>query len=441
MWNIGVRISAEKRNCLLKYLVMKISSAPPDNPKLQGPFAQNEFSFPQHSLHKAFRECLTSFAFDLIGLLAGFIFAYFLGVFMLAPWIIAIYPAILTAKGVIAGLLAGKLGTALHIGTIYPKFTGNTRTFYKIFDVIIVVNLITSLFMSTIAIIFGILFWGIEINNIIEIILNVITTMALGLTISLLTAYISFFSFRFGWDPDVVVYPIMSSVADSVITIYYALTVSTFFLLGNAGKITVIIISVLYLVIAAFTMLRNIRDEEFTRNIKETLLTLLIVAFIVNITGTFLERISAIIEERREVYTVYPSLIDMIGDVGSVVGATATTKLALGLINPSFKDLKRLKEHISASWLSSLIIFTAISVVSLTLNGLLSPPHFTWLTSVLLIVNAIAVPLILLISYLVSILTFKKGFDPDNFVIPIESSLADSVATLSLLLAILLILR
>ncbi|MEM2369714.1 MAG: magnesium transporter [Candidatus Bathyarchaeia archaeon] len=360
---------------------------------------------------------------------------------MLAPWIIAIYPAILTAKGVIAGLLAGKLGTALHIGTIYPKFTGNTRTFYKIFDVIIVVNLITSLFMSTIAIIFGILFWGIEINNIIEIILNVITTMALGLTISLLTAYISFFSFRFGWDPDVVVYPIMSSVADSVITIYYALTVSTFFLLGNAGKITVIIISVLYLVIAAFTMLRNIRDEEFTRNIKETLLTLLIVAFIVNITGTFLERISAIIEERREVYTVYPSLIDMIGDVGSVVGATATTKLALGLINPSFKDLKRLKEHISASWLSSLIIFTAISVVSLTLNGLLSPPHFTWLTSVLLIVNAIAVPLILLISYLVSILTFKKGFDPDNFVIPIESSLADSVATLSLLLAILLILR
>lgn len=440
MWNIGERASTEKRNYSLQYLAMRIS-APPDKLKLLEPSAQNEASSPQYSFHKAFRECLTSFTFDLIGLLAGFIFVCFLGVFVLAPWIIAVYPAILTAKGVIAGLLAGKLGTALHIGTIYPRFTGNTRTFYRLFDVIMVVNLITSLFMSSIAIVFGIFFWGVKANNIIEIMLNVITTMALGLTISLLTACISFFSFKFGWDPDVVVYPVMSSVADSIITIYYALTVSIFFLLGNMGKIVVSTISVLYLVISAFTVLRNIRDKEFLRNIKETLLTLLIVAFIVNITGTSLKRISAIIEERREVYTVYPSLIDMIGDVGSVVGATATTRLALGLINPSLKDLKRLREHISASWLSSLIIFTIVSVVSLTLNGLLNPPRFIWFTSVLLIVDAIAVPLILFISYMVSILTFKKGFDPDNFVIPIESSLADSVATLSLLLALLLILR
>jgi cation transporter-like permease len=39
---------------------------------------------------------------------------------------------------------------------------------------------------------------------------------------------------------------------------------------------------------------------------------------------------------------------------------------------------------------------------------------------------------------MVAILTFKKGLDPDNFVIPIESSIADSVTTVALLAAIFL---
>lgn len=429
----------KKVNCLSQHSTTKHASTSQNVPNPLRNSTWNEAGSHQYSLRKAFKECLISFTFDLIGLLAGFTFAHFLDIFMLVPWIIAIYPAILTAKGVIAGLLAGRLGTALHIGTIYPKFTGNTRAFYRLFDVIIVVNLIISLFMSLIAVLFGIFVWGVEVGNILEIMLNLIATMALGLTISLLTAYISFLSFKFGWDPDVVVYPIMSSTADSIITVYYALTITMFFLMGSIGRAAVIAISTLYLVISVFISMRNIHDAEFVKSIKEILLTLLIIAFIVNIAGTFLKRISAVIEERREVYIIYPPLIDMVGDVGSVIGATATTKLALGLINPSFKDLKKLKEHISASWLSSLIIFTAISVISLGLNGVLELSSLSWLISVLFIVDVIAVPLIFLISYLVSILTFKRGFDPDNFVIPIESSLADSIATLSLFFALLLI--
>jgi len=36
----------------------------------------------------------------------------------------------------------------------------------------------------------------------------------------------------------------------------------------------------------------------------------------------------------------------------------------------------------------------------------------------------------------VAILTYRRGWDSDNFVIPIESSLADSITTISLLLAL-----
>jgi mgtE-like transporter len=165
----------------------------------------------------------------------------------------------------------------------------------------------------------------------------------------------------------------------------------------------------------------------------------MLVAFIVNITGTALNKVSILVENRREIYTVYPALIDTVGDVGSVVGSTATTKLALGLLKPSFSAMRTHAVQIFGAWGASVIIFTLFSILSLLINGMLSFHMFLVFTSILLIANVIAVTLIVFISYAVSILTFVKGLDPDNFVIPIESSLADSITTIALLVALFLV--
>ncbi|MEM3956489.1 MAG: hypothetical protein QW424_07080, partial [Candidatus Bathyarchaeia archaeon] len=184
MKSIGVETSAGRRLLPSPHVVARAFSILLNKSNSPENLTQNGSNPSNNSFPKVFRECLTSFSFDFIGLLAGFIFAFFLDIFMLSSWIIAIYPAILTAKGVIAGNLAGRLGTSLHVGTIYPRFTGNTKAFYNLFDTIVVVSLIVSLSMSSIAMVFGLLFWEIGIGNFIEIILNVTATMALGLTIS-----------------------------------------------------------------------------------------------------------------------------------------------------------------------------------------------------------------------------------------------------------------
>jgi mgtE-like transporter len=85
------------------------------------------------------------------------------------------------------------------------------------------------------------------------------------------------------------------------------------------------------------------------------------------------------------------------------------------------------------------MVFGILAILSLAINGVFSLPSFLSLISVLLIANVIAVTAIVLLSYSISILTFKKGLDPDNFVIPIESSFADSITTIALLVALLLI--
>jgi len=180
-------------------------------------------------------------------------------------------------------------------------------------------------------------------------------------------------------------------------------------------------------------------EVNFIKTIKESMTTMLIVAFVVNVTGTVLKQISYFVAERKEVFTVYPALIDTIGDIGSVVGSTATTKLALGLLTPSLASMRNHAKNIFSAWSASLMVFVILAILSLAINGVFSLPSFLSLISVLLIANVIAVTAIVLLSYSISILTFKKGLDPDNFVIPIESSFADSITTIALLVALLLI--
>jgi mgtE-like transporter len=390
------------------------------------------------SFMRLLKETSLAYVFDIGGLLAGFMVASQLGIFLLSPWAIAVYPAIVSAKGVIGGLLSGRLSTALHLGTIHPTFFKNTKSFYKLFEALVVITLATSVAMSSIAIVFGNLFWGITFADFPAILSVVMATMALGLLLSLITIKVSFVSFKRGLDPDIVVYPIMSTVADIFITLFYMAVISLFFSV-YLGSWIIAAIALSFSFLALYILPKNMHDVDFIKTVKESMTTMLLVAFIVNITGTVLKQISYFVADRKEVFTVYPALIDTIGDVGSVVGSTATTKLALGLLTPSLASMRSHAKNIFSAWSASLMVFVILAVLSLAINDVFSLPSFLSLISVLLITNVIAVTAIVLLSYSISILTFKKGLDPDNFVIPIESSFADSVTSIALLVALLLI--
>jgi len=387
---------------------------------------------------RTLRETLIAYSFDFGGLLAGFVLATQLNVFQLSQWAIAIYPAIVSAKGVIGGLLSGRLSTALHIGTVYPRFFGNTKSFYTLYAALTVITLATSVAMSLVSLVFGLLFWGITIADFFAILRVVIATMALGLFLTLVTVKVAFVTFQRGLDPDVVVYPIMSTTADIFITLCYVLVLNLTYLI-DFGQHVISLIVLLHGVIILYILPRNIRDREFLKTIRESLFTMILVAFIVNVTGTVLKRISIVIEERREIYTVYPALIDMVGDVGSVVGSTATTRLALGLLRPSLSAMRNHAMQIISAWTASVIMFALLAVSSLLINNIFTPYGLVGLASVLLVTNLIAVAATVLVSFIVAIITFQRGLDPDNFVIPIESSLADSMTSIALLVGLILV--
>ena len=294
--------------------------------------------------------------------------------------------------------------------------------------------------MSSISLIFGFFFWGATFADFPNIVAVVLATMALGLTLTVVTIKLAFVTFKRGLDPDILVYPIMSTVADVFITLCYVLILTVYTLFSFGGKFVIVTLIAVDILVVLYFAFKDFGAQEFRRSLKESLLTMLFVSVIVNVTGTVLKGIGDVVKTRgREIYTVYPALIDIIGDVGSVVGSTATTKLALGLLRPSLSSIRNHAKTIFSAWFASIVMFVVLSLLSPVLNGTFSLSTVSNLIFTLLIANIIAVVGIVLLSYGVSILTLQKGLDPDNFVIPIESSFADSLMSLALLIALVLV--
>lgn len=395
------------------------------------------------SISKSFwamlKETSLTFSFGLGGLFAGVMLASQLGIFGISPWAITLYPIVISAKGVGSGLLSGRLSTGLHLGTIHTRFFGNTKSFYKLLEALLVLTLATSVTICAISMVFGTLFWGITFADLPSILSVVVATMSLGLLLSFLTIKVSFVSFERGLDPDVVVYPVMSTVADVFITLCYIAVLNLFFI-GTVGQWVIGLACLIPVFLVFYILSKNLHEAEFVKTIKESIVTMFLVSLLVNVTGTVLLGISKFVSERIEIYTIYTALIGMIGNVGSVVGSTATTKLALGLLAPSFSSMRNHAKNIFSAWAASAIMFVILAVISLLINSSFAFSSFSSLISIVLVANVLAVATIVILTYSISILTFKRGLDPDNFVIPVESSLADSVTSIALFVSLLLIL-
>lgn len=339
-------------------------------------------------------------------------------------------------RGVIGGLFSGRLSTGLHIGTIRVGFTKNTRNFYTLWRATIVLTLESSLMLGAVASLFGVFFWGINSIDSVEILGVVISTMALSLVlISPITVVVSALSFRRGLDPDVTVYPIISTVADVIVTACYIIMLKVFFMQGYPGSYLIWSFNLAFLCLALYVLSKDAGKEGFAKTLKESFLTIALVAFIVNITGSFLTRITKVVEGRPEIYLIYPALIDTIGSVGSIVGSTASTKLVLGTLKSSFSSIKQHMYEIVGAWAASSVMFMLYSIISCVMQEM-SISKFVRLTALLFTTNILAVLSMVVVAYAVGILTYRKGWDPDNFVIPIESSLADTLTTVALLLTL-----
>ena len=379
-------------------------------------------------------QALFSMLFNFGGLLAGSVIAFNLGIFDVLPWALIIYPGILSIRGAIGGLYSGRLSTALHLGTIKPRLRGNTSEAYTLFTTVNALTLVSAIFMGSIGSIVCVVVTGTPMTTFPLILSVIICSMGLSiLVISPMTFWISTVAYRRGLDPDILLYPIVSTVADIVITLLYIGVLQALISLGELSWPLLCTANLVFVLAVLWTLRKIYRDEQLVSTFKEFMITLLFVSVIVNVTGTALGGIIDTIGKRPEVFMIYPALIDTVGDVGSVIGSTATTKMALGTMGTKYSAITEHSLEIFSAWAASMFMFVLYALSSSLVYGV---GGFLRLLSEALTTHILVVPLIVLISFGTAIVTRKRGLDPDNFIIPLETSFSDGLTTIGLLVAL-----
>lgn len=334
-----------------------------------------------------------------------------------------LYPIMMTLRGNICGIFSARLSTGLNLGIIRPSFRKNTPLFMILFSAINSVSFLLSFFSGLMVFFAQMITEGFKPWLLIVILLTALGVQIISISISIpIACTMGFVSFKRNIDPDVVFYPIMSTVTDIVESFTYIIVI--IMVKSLLGVITLSFLCILYFLVILFFVKRYGKEEEFIKSISQAFASLLISLSFGWLSGLALSNVRFKLEKYPSIIIIYPAIIDTLGDFGASLGSIFTTRLFEGSINPRLSlSLLEFYETIQM-WLSALIYFVVYASIA-SANG------FQGVHAIILCFIASS-PIILFICRLSAVEVFKRNLDPDNFVIPFETTLSDFLGTVLL---------
>ena len=177
--------------------------------------------------------------------------------------------------------------------------------------------------------------------------------------------------------------------------------------------------------------------------IKESIKILLLASFISSLGGLALEQVRSLFLSILPLLILLPSLNNMIGNYGTIISSRFSTMLYEGEIKRKWwknLDLKKLFVQIGVMTIIGAVLSSAIAI-GITY---FSPGGISFATAlkvflIVVIDMLVLTNILFFVAIFAGIYIYKKKEDPNNFLIPITTSVADfaNMAVLALLIILL----
>jgi len=178
--------------------------------------------------------------------------------------------------------------------------------------------------------------------------------------------------------------------------------------------------------------------DYFKKILKESIIVVLISSIMGLFSGTLLSNSERVLSSFPIILLVLPSLNSLIGDISTVLVSRLTSHLYIGTLSPRIQPSDRLKQDFYG-----LLITILLSLVALiSLGYILGSVTGIEIVNPLLIISILSSTILILFGlmfvllFMGSILIFRKGKDPNNFLIPMVTSLADFLTPLIIIIFI-----
>lgn len=357
------------------------------------------------------------------------------------PGLLVIIPGAIGMRGNIFGSFASRLSTNLHIGIISPKFEFSEQVNYNIFSSF-VLTLVLSLFLAIIAKVLCLLLRQPSMDLIDFILISVIAGVISNLIMLPITMLVSFKSFEHGWDPDNITSPIIAAFGD--LFTLPAIIASVFILQAiNFNYIfkDIVLVVILVAVIVSFIYCYRLSYETNTI-LKQSTPVLLLCSFLGGAAGGILNSAVETLLTNPSLLTLLPLFSGECGSLISILGARLSSGLHSGLIEPFNKPEGEAIHNFIISFILAIIVFPMIGLLAEGSSYALGVVGvgFDKILEISTLAGVILVAIMVIIVYYVSITSYNNNLDPDNIVIPISTSITDSISSLILISVSLLLL-
>ncbi|MHA1243852.1 MAG: magnesium transporter [Candidatus Heimdallarchaeota archaeon] len=397
-----------------------------------------------------FLQAMIALAFESGGIVSGTI-AKFLLETEHVKWIFLIYGPLLAARGDIA-ILAGKLGTGLHMGSVKPSFRDNTETYRSLIASTVTIAILDGILVGVVTYSMNLILYpaGIRVlNPLLFFVIPIIVMGVVSIISAAITSAVSFFTFKKGLNPDVYVVPIMSAINNILITVIFAvvlLILKPWGALTTVGEASVYAVATpsdllgtyialipVALIISGliYIIIKNFREGEYQKMMKEAVIAVILSVVLGSITGIILSQGEEALLAYPQLLIVFPALIGTLADQVAITSNVFITDFSAGFIKPEIKSAKEPK--IWASFLgvgaAGIVITILLGLIgtAISWNSLGTLWHIPLVLIVTVLANVIGFVFVGTLIFLLAIFAFKKELDPDNFAIPLAACLADLV--------------
>ncbi len=369
------------------------------------------------------------------GLLAGLILGSMTGTLEELPGLLILVPAAVGMRGNVFGALGSRLGTSIHTGTFRVSRRSDTLVGQNVVAALVLsvsLSLVLAFIAKAVAEAFGVTD-AISVGDF--IVISVIGGLLPSVILVGVTVGVAEMSVRREWDPDNVEAPIVTAAGD-VLTLPSLLLAS--FLVGVDG-VTPVVLAVAGIG-ALVTLVYGLRTRlPMVRAIIRQSLPVIIVAGSISLVA------GVVVQSQLQPFIDYPALLILIppmlalvGSLSSILTARISSKLHLGLIEPTRFSLRPVAADVVLVFSLAAPMFAVLGVAAdliAAVTGLGSPGPVD-VVVVALVAGLLATALGVGLAFFTATTAYRLGADPDNYGIPVVTAFSDLFGAVALILVV-----
>ncbi len=353
----------------------------------------------------------------------------------LIPGLMVLLPSIINMRGSIAGVFASRLSSSMHLGEFSIDFEEGTVLGDNI-RASLVVTILIAFVLGIFAYVASLLF-GLPVVGVTDLVLiSVVCGVVSGLIVTGITLVVALVSYRYGLDLDMIAGPTVTTSGDIVTLPILVLSATFVMLLPPPARLVLGAVAVAAAV--AIILYTRRRMEGMGAIVRENLALLIPLSTLGTLAGlTYSLNLDNLLGLAAFLILI-PPFMGGLGSIGGILGSRLATEMHTGEVNPSFPPERGVVHHFIISYLYTLILLPLLALIAhsaAVLMGLDSPGQ-GMLVIISLVAGLAVMTLVNGVAYVTASLSFRYGLDPDNFGIPVITSLIDLIGAATLVAVI-----